>query len=66
MECFIEGHPKYLFSKLLHLVYVTHTPSCLSVFLSVSLPHDEAEGLGHQQHREFLAACAFIQGSNLA
>ena len=28
------------------------------------MPHDQGAGLGHQQHREFLAVCAFLQGSS--
>ena len=28
------------------------------------MPCDQGAGLGHQQHREFLAGCAFIQESS--
>ena len=30
----------------------------------VLVPHSQGNGLGHQQHREFLAGCACMQGSN--
>ena len=26
----------------------------------VEVPHDEGAGLGHNQHRKFLAGCAFV------